>query len=375
MTINKINGATDDVAKHAGAAIQEHFTRVVELSGDASAPITVRSRATTVVAAALVRGHVPPQEALPSILRSATTDRADESLRRGAAVELDRFRANDGAGRVASKLYASAFGTRLGFKRRFLESATRHIAETTAQSWWLSALSADILATLPYVRQEEALHVVVACSAELAKLGVLTIDDDDGGGDNDGGTKAPLGSTPSTEKLASGVLLLRLKACLRARFGLAEERIASYKPADFSGAAGSIGSSGGGGLPFDGAAAIIDGMVDVHNALQGNGGGISLGELAKRLEQEDAGTDYAALAHAVKKAKKKKKEGVARKPPARKRKADDSDDDDDVVPEPRSRTRRAAAAKVVDLMEEEEDDDDDIDDDDDDDDYGVRRRG
>ena len=347
MTINKINGATDDVATHAGAAIQEHFTRVVELSGDASAPITVRSRATTVVAAALVHGHVPPQEALPSILRSATTD-PDESLRRGAAVELHRFRANDGAGRVASsladglklaarmlkgssptppayalliwgELYASAFGTRLGFKRRFLESAIRHIAETTAQSWWLSALSADILATLPYVRQEEALHVVVACSAELAKLGVLTIDDDDGGGDNDGGTKAPLGSTPSTEKLASGVLLLRLKACLRARFGLAEERIASYKPADFSGAAGSIGSSGGGGLPFDGAAAIIDGMVDVHNALQGNGGGISLGELAKRLEQEDAGTDYAALAHAVKKAKKKKKEGVARKPPARKR--------------------------------------------------------
>ena len=103
MTINKINGATDDVAKHAGAAIQEHFTRVVELSGDASAPITVRSRATTVVAAALVRGHVPSQEALPSILRSATTD-PDESLRRGAAVELDRFRANDGAGRVASSL-------------------------------------------------------------------------------------------------------------------------------------------------------------------------------------------------------------------------------------------------------------------------------
>ena len=406
MTINKINGATDDVATHAGAAIQEHFTRVVELSGDASAPITVRSRATTVVAAALVHGHVPPQEALPSILRSATTD-PDESLRRGAAVELHRFRANDGAGRVASsladglklaarmlkgssptppayalliwgELYASAFGTRLGFKRRFLESAIRHIAETTAQSWWLSALSADILATLPYVRQEEALHVVVACSAELAKLGVLTIDDDDGGGDNDGGTKAPLGSTPSTEKLASGVLLLRLKACLRARFGLAEERIASYKPADFSGAAGSIGSSGGGGLPFDGAAAIIDGMVDVHNALQGNGGGISLGELAKRLEQEDAGTDYAALAHAVKKAKKKKltaaskaKKGVAHKPLARKRKADDNEDDNDDSDDDDDDGNDDDSDDEDDDDSDDDDDDDDDDDSDDDDDAVI----
>ncbi|XRA96450.1 ister chromatid cohesion protein [Pycnococcus provasolii] len=358
MTINKINGATDDVATHAGAAIQEHFTRVVELSGDASAHITVRSRATTVVAAALVHGHVPPQEALPSILRSATTD-PDESLRRGAAAELHRFLANDGAGRVASsladgiklaarmlkgssstppayalviwgELYASAFGTRLGFKRRFLESAIRHIAETTVQSWWLSALSADILATLPYVRQAEALHVVVACNAELAKLGVLTIDDDDGGGDNDGGTEAPLGSTPSTEKLASGVLLLRLKACLRARFRLTDERIASYKPTDFSGAAGSVGR--GSGSPFDGAAAIINGMVDVHRALQGDGEGISLGELAKRLEQEDAGTDYAALAHAVKKAKKKV--GMKRSRGAavdEDDNEDDNDDDDDAV--------------------------------------------